>query len=484
MDLRELLATADVVDESIPSIDAARFSHLPIPGVSVLFKCRYYGLRYPTPLPVTPAHFVVDVDDPETAGWNRGSVTRVRDVNQAYAGACAASYGPSWDRLKLIAVTGTKGKTTTCHLLAKALENAGYRVGLASSLTLSLPSRPMPVLNTTPDPQVLHTFLRLALGEECTHVVIEASSIGIAEERLHGLRFAAVAFTNFGSDHIEFHGGRERYLQQKMRLFVDERFHTDSSVAVINVDDAAGERVAERCRLPVVRFGLARGDYVPASANWTSSESIISIAGQEQRAPLPGEHNAYNIVAACAIAKAAGVAQPDMFRGLQALPGRLQPVPSSLPLAVYVDYAHTPESVTAVLRCVRDLHGDRKIVAVVGCSGNSDRGKRPKMTRAAAGGADVTIITSDNPGDDNPVDILREMMSGTATPVLPIVERWAAIQKAIDLALPDGVVVLMGKGSESFQLVRGQRLPHSDFAIAKSVLDRIAEQADLSNAKP
>lgn len=415
-------------------------------------------------------------------------VTRVRNVNRAYAEACAAVYGRSWERLNLIAVTGTKGKTTTCHLLAKALENAGYRVGLVSSLELSIAGRSFPAHNTTPDAQLLRIFLRQAVGEGCTHAVIEASSIGIADERLHGLRFRCVAFTNLGSDHIEYHGGREPYLQQKAGLFVDAQFHADSAFAVINAEDPAGQWIAERCPLPVIRFGLSRGDCVPSSMTWTPDEATVIIGGHEQRAPLPGEHNAYNIVAAYAVASALDAAQPDMFRGLESIPGRLQKVPSPLPLTVYVDYAHTPESVTAVLECVRGLHAGRKIVAVLGCSGNSDRRKRPAMTRAATDGADVTILTSDNPGDEDPTQIIREMLPGRPlaagdTSLRAIVERWAAIQKAAEIALPDGVVVLMGKGAETHQLVRGRRVPHSDFAIAKSVLEDIASRG-LSQRSP
>jgi UDP-N-acetylmuramoyl-L-alanyl-D-glutamate--2,6-diaminopimelate ligase len=489
VDLRNLLADADVFDDSVPALDASSFSCIPAPETSVLFKCRYHGLRYPDSVSSSRAHVIVDVDDREAEGWSCRSVTRVRNVNQAYAAACATFYGTIPQTLDLIAVTGTKGKTTTCHLLAKGLENAGARVGLVSSLALILPSGVRHAHNTTPEPRLLHSFLRRASREGCTHVIIEASSIGIAEERLHRLRFRVLGFTNFGSDHIEFHGGREQYLQQKARLFVDDRFHAASCVAVVNADDPAGDYLAARSRATVVRFGLTRGDFVPTSMSWTLHDSTMRIGSKVVRAPLPGEYNAYNVLAAYALTAATlghESTSSNIFRGFEPLPGRLQAVPSTLPISVYVDYAHTPESVSAVLRCIKSLHIGKKIVAVLGCSGNSDRRKRPEMLRAARDVADVTIITSDNPGDEDPVAIVRDMLAGVAASasssgnVFSIIERWAAIRKAIETARPDGVVLLMGKGSENFQLIQGQRVPHSDFAIAKGVIEAIERDLERS----
>ena len=324
----------------------------------------------------------------------------VENVNKAYALACANYFQHSDRELVLVGVTGTQGKTTTCHLIEAALREAGLKCGLISSLVRRTPVREVHSVNTTPEPFELHTLLKCMRDDGATHAVVEVSSIGIAEERLHGLRFQGLAFTSIGREHFEYHGGFKEYVATKRRLFVDREMHaSDATVCVLNVDDPVGLQLSREAAGSVITYGLRQGTVRPDSYSFDLRETVARLDGYEIRSQLIGEHNLYNLIAALAIAKfAAGVSTETATRalsGVQSLPGRLERVPTETALDVYIDYAHTPESVDAVLAMVTLLSGTRRRVAVVGCSGNSDRAKRPLIAKAALAGSDFCVLTSD-----------------------------------------------------------------------------------------
>ncbi len=486
MRLRELLPDQLVLGNPGAEVGSLAFHPNQVRDDSLFFKCRYHGINVTVGEAIEKGarYVVLQHGDPEEKLIPL-HVTRtfVADVNKAFAIACSRFFGQAHRNVKIIGVTGTKGKTTVCHLLDAALRHAGLRTGLVTSLIRRFPKGESQATSTTPTPFGLHRFLRRLVRQGGTHLILEVSSIGIAESRVHGLRFQSLAFTNLGSDHIEYHGGRDAYLAAKQSLFSDPSMHASpDTLSVINTDDADGRAVRDAALGRVVTFGLRDADLVPESWSFDASGMRLRIEGHETHLPMFGEHNVYNALAATALAReilGSTATAMDAMQHMTPLPGRLERVPTSLGVDVYVDYAHTPESVAAALRAVADVSGPRRRIAVVGCSANSDHSKRPLVARATAENADVSIFTSDNPDFEDPEAIAGEMVAGldpaAASPerVRTIVDRAAAISAAIDLAMPDGVVVLMGKGSERAQVVRGQRLFHNDLEVAAAALRAI-----------
>ena len=450
---------------------------------TLFVKTRYPELRSVTAreaLRVGARYVVLEEDDEELPSLPAGTpVAVVRNVKRAYATACANFAGNVHRKLTLIGVTGTKGKTTTCHLIDAALRAAGLRTGLISSAVWRLPDAEAVARNTTPEPALLHHFFHELHRQGGTHAVLEVSSIGILEERVHGLAFAGVAFTNLGTDHFEYHGGRDAYLATKRRLFDDPAFHASpNTICALNADDPVGRSFAGSAAGRVVTYGLRDADVTPESYSFDSSGLSIRLDGVDVRLPLVGEHNVSNALAAYTLTAdilGSGRAAAEAMGHAQPVPGRLERVPTTLGMDVYVDFAHTPESVTAVLTALRAVAGSRRCIAVVGCSGKSDHGKRAPMARAAVSGADQVVITSDNPNHEHPGSIARDMLAGISADVASerfrvVLDRHSAIKAAIELAQPDGIVVLLGKGTETYQMINGRRTPHSDAASAASVL--------------
>jgi UDP-N-acetylmuramoyl-L-alanyl-D-glutamate--2,6-diaminopimelate ligase len=477
LNLRELLPGELVLGNPGAVVGSLAFHPSQARSDTLFFKCHYPGVNVTAAEAIARGarYVVLQQGDSESLPPD---ITRtyVQDVNRTFAVAAARFFGQAHRDLMIIGVTGTKGKSTVCHLLEAALRHAGLRTGLVTSLTRRLPRGESQAKGTTPAPPGLHRFLQKARRQGVTHVILEVSSIGIAEARVHGLHFAALAFTNLGSDHLEYHGGREAYLATKQRLFSEA---SPDTICAINTDDAAGRAICGKATGRIVTFGLRDADLVPESWCHDGRQMRLRVDGCEIQLPFFGEHNVYNALAAIAIARdvlGSTATAMEAMQNATPLAGRLERAPTELDVDVYIDYAHTPESVDAALRAVAAVSGSRKRIAVVGCSANSDHGKRPLIAHAAAAGADVCILTSDNPDFEDPSAIMGEMLAGldaaTAASgrVRTIADRAEAIAVAIDMAMPDGTVIVMGKGSERVQLVGGERLPHSDLEIAANLL--------------
>jgi UDP-N-acetylmuramoyl-L-alanyl-D-glutamate--2,6-diaminopimelate ligase len=375
----------------------------------------------------------------------------VEDIRRAMPLAAVEFFGDPTRELDVAAVTGTAGKTTTTYLLHAILEAAGRRPGLLTNLERRVGGDRLPADLNTPEAIDLQRLFRGMLEEGNGAVAMEATSIAQVKRRLDGTRFAVLAFTNLSQEHLDFHGTMEDYFEAKRRLF------DQAERAVVSVGDAWGQRLADE--LP----GAIRVD--PA-------------APLEVELHLRGDFNRANALLAAASARALGVGEDAIVRGLESVrgvPGRFEEVDEGQPFTVLVDYAHKPGSLETVLRAARGLASGR-LICVFGCGGDRDRGKRPVMGRIAAHLADRAILTSDNPRSEDPQAIIDEVLAGA--PELEVEpDRRAAIELALAGARDGDVVVIAGKGHEQGQEIAGVVYPFDDRAVTREVLRRIGAAA-------
>ncbi len=390
------------------------------------------------------------------------------DPRAALALLAAEFYGRPAGGLSLIAVTGTKGKTTTAHMVRDILSAAGYVTGMTGTLGTYIGREKLSDSpNTTPEPIALHRALRQMADAGCTHVVMEASSQAMKLKRLYGLEFAAGLFLNLSPDHIGpgEHGDFEEYRACKAALFRQCRR------AVGNMDDPAWPHMAAQLppSAPVSSFGFdARAD-VRALAIEPDPERPLAVrlttAGAPRyHIPLPGRFNGYDALAAVALARALGLNDGAVRAGLAhvRVPGRAQRLPVPAPFAVVVDYAHNGASFDAVLSALREHH-PRRIIAVFGAGGDRPKMRRTDMARSAARWADFAVLTEDNPRSERAEDVCADISAALgAFPHEIVPDRRAAIFRALDLARPGEVVALLGKGHEDYIEEKGMRRPFSE----------------------
>jgi UDP-N-acetylmuramoyl-L-alanyl-D-glutamate--2,6-diaminopimelate ligase len=396
------------------------------------------------------------------------TVVTAKDSRLALAQLSAAYYDHPSRHLRMIGVTGTNGKTTVTYLLEDILRRAGLKTGLLGTIGMRVGQREVAASHTTPESRDLQCALDEMRRERVTHVVMEVSSHSLALSRVAEVEYDTVVFTNLTQDHLDFHSDMEDYFQAKSRLFSELglRESKQTKTAVINGDDAYGRRLPQLCRAGVrlLTYGLdAQNDlYV---SNITSGVKGSSFTMHTPKGNVnveiatPGVHSVYNALAATGAAIAEGISLEIIRAGLGSVgvPGRMEPVDSGQSFGVFVDYAHSPDSLENVLRACRSFTQGRLIV-VFGCGGDRDRGKRPLMGEIAARLADVAVLTSDNPRSEDPLAIIDDVMEGVsigsaANKVLVEPDRRAAILQAITLARPGDVVLLAGKGHETYQIM-------------------------------
>ena len=390
----------------------------------------------------------------------------------AFAGA------PS-DRVRVVGITGTKGKTTVAWLVQHLLSASGLPCGLIGTICHRVGEEELPSGNTTPGAVALQEMLARMAEQGQAACAMEVSSHALDQQRVAGIRWACGIFTNLAPEHLDYHVSMEAYLEAKLRLF---RSLPEGAPAVINRDDPSFSLVHEASRGPSLTYSI-RGE-----ADLAAREPRMSLEGTsfQLRSPegsffihstLLGSHNLENLLAALGAAAALGVplrraaeAVPT-FRGV---PGRLERIECGQPFPVFVDYAHTDGSLRRVLEQLRSLSG-RRILTVFGCGGDRDRGKRPRMGRAAAELSNRVIVTTDNPRSEAPAAIAREIlggMEGTATPREVLLDRREAIHTALELADENWLVLIAGKGHEGRQIFGGRTVPFDDRAVAREFLER------------
>jgi UDP-N-acetylmuramoyl-L-alanyl-D-glutamate--2,6-diaminopimelate ligase len=375
----------------------------------------------------------------------------VRDSRAAMAPAADVFFGEPTRELEVVGVTGTSGKTTTSFLLFAILAAAGRRPGLLGTVEARVGGERRGVVRTTPEAIDLQRLFREMLDAGERSCAMEASSHASTLHRLDRVRFAVLIFTNLSQDHLDFHGDMESYFQAKRRLFLAE----PRPVAVVNTGDEYGRRLAEE--LP--------------DAITFDGEDAAELEGVALK--LQGRFNVENALAALYAARALGIDDDAIRRGLESVrgvPGRFESVDVGQPFHVIVDYAHKPGALENVLRAARELAAGQRVICVVGAGGDRDRGKRPVMGRLASELADVTIVTSDNPRSEDPEAIAAEIVAGTEGDVELELDRAAAIALAIELARPGDVVVIAGKGAEQGQELADRTVPFDDRESAKDAL--------------
>jgi UDP-N-acetylmuramoyl-L-alanyl-D-glutamate--2,6-diaminopimelate ligase len=397
----------------------------------------------------------------------------VSSVRESMPVAADLFFGEPTKELELAGVTGTNGKTTTAFLLRSILDAAGLEPGLVGTIEWQVGAARRPAPFTTPEAIDLQRLFREMLDAGNRSAAVEASSHGSTLRRLDRVRFDVLVFTNLSQDHLDLHGSMDAYFQAKRRLFTGPQ----PPPAAVNVGDGWGRKLADDLvdahRAPLVTFGLSDAAEIrPEDLRMDATGSRFRAAEIELRTPLRGLFNVENVLGAVAAAILLDLDEEAIAEGvatMRAVPGRFEAVDEGQPFSVVVDYAHTPDSLATVLRAARDL-GEGRVIVVFGAGGDRDRGKRPLMGKVAADGADVVIVTSDNPRSEEPLAIIEDVLQGAGLEVEIDPDRRTAIHRAVTLADDGDVVVIAGKGHEQGQDVGGVVTPFDDRDVAREAL--------------
>ena len=408
---------------------------------------------------------------------------QVKNSRRALAVIGANFYGRPADHMVMIGVTGTNGKTTTTYLLKAILEREpGVKVGLIGTNQNLIGKEVLPTERTTPESFELQKLFARMRDAGCTHVVMEVSSHALYLDRVYGVRYAVGVFTNLTQDHLDFHKTMEAYCDAKAILF------RNCEKGVVNADDPWMERVTKGCTCELFTFGRDPkadlwADEVELSADHVSFKAVTPKACASVRVNIPGEFMVYNTLDALGAALMLGIPLDRSAEALRDVPhvkGRMEVAPTpGMPYTVLIDYAHTPDGLENALRSVKGFAKGRTI-AVFGCGGDRDKGKRPKMGAVAAANADFVVVTTDNPRTESPAAIIADILpglDGTDTPHVVIEDRVRAIRYCMDNAQPGDVIVLCGKGHETYQEIGQIKYPMDERKIVAGYLSPSARYA-------
>ncbi len=405
------------------------------------------------------------------------SVLIVPDMLNALAVVVPYFYDYPARQMRVIGITGTNGKTTTTYMLREIFTCAGFKVGLIGTIQILIGDESFPVRNTTPNVIDLQKILADMLAKKVQVVVMEVSSHALAEHRVAGVEFDTVIFTNLTQDHLDFHGTIENYLRAKCKLFdmVSRRGRKQNKTAVINVDDAASAEILKHCLCRKITYGIKNSADVHGTEINLRADGMNFKIRDELNLSLhiTGLFNVYNVLAASGAALAENI-RPDIIKraleNFKSVPGRFERIFSDAPFEVIVDYAHTPDGVKNVLETAAQI-ATGKIITVFGCGGDRDHSKRPIMGKLAAEFSDVIIATSDNPRTEDPEKILDDIEVGIGDKIHErIVDRREAIFKAIELAEAGDIVLILGKGHETYQILNTGTIHFDDKEVAREAI--------------
>lgn len=428
-------------------------------------------------------------DRPSPGGFS-GIWLQAAHGRQALASASRNFYEKPDQRLALTAITGTNGKTTTTSLIDSILRAAGKVTALIGTIEYHLAGRVLPAVNTTPESLDLFRMFHDLEQMGGTHATLEASSHALELRRIYAMQFHTAGFTNFTRDHLDFHHTMEAYFAAKQLLF-RPRNGPPPQFAVLNADDEWGRRLELSPETRVLWYSTKQQQDEPiargSKGTWIRAADVESgfdglrftiEAGKKRlrvESPLVGTINVYNILLACGVALSHGLSEQDIEKGLadlQSVPGRFERVEEGQPFMVVVDYAHTDDALRNVIAAARGMR-PKRVITLFGCGGDRDRSKRPLMGMAAAELSDYVVLTSDNPRSEDPLAIMNDAIVGLKrydTPHLTEPDRERAIKKAIETASPGDVVILAGKGHETYQVLKDGPVPFDDREVARRVL--------------
>lgn len=422
-----------------------------------------------------------NVSIPSNFAW-----ARVENTRRALACMSTNFYGHPSRELSLIGVTGTNGKTTTAHLIEAVLQAKGWKMGVIGTVWNKIAEKKIPVTHTTPESLDLQFLLREMVSVGVGATVMEVSSHGLALERVTKCEFDVGVFTNLTQDHLDFHKSFKNYLAAKMLLFTGlgkNRTKKRPCYAVINLDDPAGKEIIKNVNVPVITYGIrAKADVKAENVDLFPTSISFNLTSQKEKIPfflsLPGEFNVYNSLAAIAIGLQEGMALSalqDVLGNVRGVPGRFELVDGGQDFTVVVDYAHTPDGLENVLHTARTLTKGR-VIAVFGCGGDRDPGKRPVMGKISGELSDFTFITSDNPRTEDPYQIMAQIEEGikqvAGARYVLIENRYEAIRSALHFARREDFVIIAGKGHEGYQVLRDRIVPFNDRQVVLEILEK------------
>lgn len=412
--------------------------------------------------------------------YEKATYVTVKNSAQSLGIIAANFFGNPSQKLKLVGVTGTNGKTTVATLLYKLFGSLGHRCGLISTVEYRIIDKVLPSTHTTPDPVQLNQLLKDMVDAGCHYAFMEVSSHAIDQDRIAGLQFAGAIFTNITHDHLDYHKTFENYIKAKKKFF--DGLSSDA-FALVNADDKRGMVMLQNTKATKYTFGLRKlTDFKGKMLSNTIEGLEMEVMQKPVWFKLIGDFNAYNILA---VYGAAMLLDQDSDRTLTVLSsmqgavGRFELIGRGSKITAIVDYAHTPDALKNVLETIKQFRsGTEQVITVVGCGGNRDKTKRPLMASIAVRFSDKVVLTSDNPRDEDPMEIIREMQSGIgpsdARKTLVIPDREEAIKTACMMANPKDIVLVAGKGHETYQEIKGVKHPFDDREVVERMLKLVA----------
>ncbi len=404
---------------------------------------------------------------------------KVKDSNEALAFLAANYYENPSENIRLVGVTGTNGKTTIASLLYQLFKKAGYKVGLLSTVKIMVDEQEFKATHTTPDSLTINKYLDLMVQEGCEFCFMEVSSHGVHQKRTEALRFEGGVFTNLSHDHLDYHNTFAEYRDVKKSFFDNL---PKSAFAITNIDDKNGLVMLQNTKAKKLTYALkSYADYKAQILENQLSGLLLKINDNEVWVKLIGSFNAYNLLAIYGVAVELGIEKVEALRllsELESVSGRFQFIVSDSKITAIVDYAHTPDALENVLKTIEDIRTkNEQLITVVGCGGDRDKTKRPIMANIASSMSDKAIFTSDNPRTENPETIIEEMEKGVEPQnfkkTVSILDRKQAIKTACQLANPNDIILIAGKGHETYQEINGVRHDFDDLQIVTELLQQL-----------
>lgn len=404
---------------------------------------------------------------------------KVSDIRKTFSKICSNFNGNPEENMRIIFVTGTNGKTSTTKIIGEILNHSGLKTGVIGTLGSDFKDLHWNTEMTTPDPNVLFRIMREMYSIGCECVVMEASSHALFFERLYSLYADVGVLTNCTRDHLDFFETVERYQDSKYKMFNEKMIKW----AVVNGDDVLGKKIIENKPIPIVRYGKNQS-YEISFNNLTynnETEFDVEYDGKVRhvKTELMGEFNVYNILAGIATARLLNVSEESIFEAISEMKvvgGRFEKISNDFGINIIIDFAHTPSSMENVIKTARDIDKNAKIITVFGCGGDRDRGKRSIMGKVASTLSDYTVVTTDNPRRENPLQILADIERGInqqMSAYVVISGRKLAIENALERAQRGDFVLILGKGKEDYIDIDGEKYPYSDYETVYEILEKM-----------